>query len=85
MVWSWKDLFLPLGIYDFTRDEGGVDIGPLNKILKTPLSGLLPDTQRYFDIHHNENDVFENINRRELVLGAAAMASLVYMVDTYFK
>lgn len=45
--------------------------------------GLLPDTQRYFDIHHSPNDVFENINRRELELGAATMAAMIYLIDKY--
>ncbi|HRP90998.1 MAG TPA: M20/M25/M40 family metallo-hydrolase [Edaphocola sp.] len=84
IVRSWRELLLPLGVYDFSREEGGVDISPLGKKLKTPLSGLLPDTQRYFDIHHNENDIFENVNKRELELGAVAMAAMVYLVDKYF-
>ena len=58
------------------------DIGPL----KTPynvLSGLKPDSQRYFDHHHSANDVFETIHKRELELGAATMTALVYLIDKY--
>jgi hypothetical protein len=47
------------------------------------LAGLLPDTQRYFDHHHAQNDTFEHVNKRELELGAATMASLVYLFDKY--
>jgi len=47
------------------------------------LIGFVPDSQRYFDVHHTENDVFENVNKRELELGAATMASLIYLVDKY--
>jgi len=38
---------------------------------------------RYFDIHHTPNDVFENVNKRELDLGALNMAILIYLVDKY--
>ena len=60
----------------------GADIGPLRNG-KIVLSGLRPDSQRYFDHHHAANDTFDAINKRELELGAAAMASLVYLVDQY--
>jgi hypothetical protein len=42
---------------------------------------LRPDSQRYFDYHHAMNDKFHAINKRELELGAAAMASLIYLID----
>jgi carboxypeptidase Q len=47
------------------------------------LIGFRPDSQRYFDIHHTPNDVFENVNKRELELGAAAMAALIYLIDQH--
>ena len=47
------------------------------------MSELRPDSQRYFDHHHASNDTFEYINKRELELGAATMASLVYLFDKY--
>lgn len=81
-VKSWKSLFATLGILDFEQEEGGVDISYLGKN-GVPLAGLLPDPQRYFEMHHSENDVFEIVNHRELKLGAAAMAALVWLVDTY--
>jgi carboxypeptidase Q len=61
---------------------GGVDINPL-KPSGTVLIGLVPDSQRYFDVHHSANDVFESVNKRELHLGAAGMASLIYLIDKY--
>ncbi len=79
---SWKPLFEPYEIHSFNKKGGGADIGHL-KNQNTFLIGLLPDTQRYFDIHHSELDVFEAVNRRELLLGAATMASLVYLIDQY--
>jgi len=77
--------FLPiLENYDLFLKKGGsgADISPL-KSQKGLLIGLRPDSQRYFDYHHTELDVFEVVNERELKLGAAAMTSLVYLIDKY--
>lgn len=79
---SWKPLFEPYNIYDFDKEEGGADISPLKK-LTTPLAGLLPDPQRYFDLHHTNKDVFEEVSHRELKLGAFAMTAFIYMVDQH--
>jgi carboxypeptidase Q len=78
-----KDLFLPYGVYDFSRDEGGSDISPLKEKMKVPLAGLLPDSQRYFDVHHTNNDIFENVNHRELKLGSAVLAQFIYLVSEH--
>jgi hypothetical protein len=80
---SWKELLSPYGACEFRRGGGGSDIGPLERTSNTPLAGFMPDSQRYFDIHHSRNDVFENVNKRELLLGAVNMAGLVYLVDKY--
>ena len=80
---KWKDLIAPYGCSEFVRGGGGSDIGPLNKIFNTPTGSLNPDTQRYFDIHHARSDVFENVNKRELELGAVNMAALIYLIDKY--
>ncbi|QED37808.1 M20/M25/M40 family metallo-hydrolase [Antarcticibacterium arcticum] len=79
---SWKKLFGPYLIHQFDRGGSGADIGPL-KNGTTVLAGLRPDSQRYFDHHHSDNDTFEHINKRELELGAATMTSLIYLVDKY--
>lgn len=83
IVKSWAPLFLPYGVYDFSQEEGGVDISPLKK-QGVPLAGLLPDPQRYFDIHHNANDVFEAVNHRELKIGAWTMTAFIYLWDQEF-
>jgi hypothetical protein len=77
---GFKELFSPYLIHAFFKNHTGSDIEPLQSgnILK---AGLRPDTQRYFDYHHAANDKFDAINKRELQLGAAAMASLVYLID----
>ena len=76
-----KPLLEPYGLHEFNMDGGGADISPLKKEFTTPLLGLMPDSQRYFDIHHTAADTFEKVNKRELELGAAAMASLIYLID----
>jgi hypothetical protein len=82
-VREWAPLFLPYGVYELNQGGGGADIGPLNRTFGTPLAGLQPDSQRYFDIHHARSDVFEAVNKRELELGAINMAALIYLVDKY--
>ena len=81
-ILSWKPLFEPYLIHSFIKGGSGADIGPL-KDGQAVLAGLRPDTQRYFDHHHAANDTFEHVNKRELELGAATMASLVYLIDKY--
>lgn len=81
-IQSWKNLFYPYGVYDIKPGGSGSDIGPL-KELKVPLAGLMPDSQRYFDLHHAANDTFESVSKRELHLGAANMAALVWLVSEY--
>lgn len=81
-IMKWKPLFEPYLVHHFTRGGSGADIGPL-KPQGLVLAGLRPDSQRYFDHHHAATDTFETVNRRELELGAATMASLVYLFDRH--
>ncbi|HAB27728.1 MAG: peptidase M28 family protein [Xanthomarina sp.] len=81
-VLGWKELFKPYLIHYFEKGGSGADVGPL-KTDTNVLAGLRPDSQRYFDYHHAANDTFDAVNKRELELGAATMASLVYLFDTY--
>ncbi|MCH5599562.1 M20/M25/M40 family metallo-hydrolase [Niabella ginsengisoli] len=80
---TWLPLISPYGCNELMRGGGGTDIAPLKEKIGTPLCGFLPDSQRYFDLHHATNDVFEAVNKRELDLGAVNMAALVYLVDQY--
>ena len=82
-VLGWQSLIAPYGCSEFSRGGGGADIGPLNRTFNTPVAGLQPDSQRYFDYHHARNDVLEAVNKRELELGAVNMAALLYLVDRY--
>jgi hypothetical protein len=81
-VRNWKKLFEPYNIHSWNHEGSGSDIGHLKE--QGPLLlGLSPDSQRYFDIHHTPTDVYESVSRRELELGAATMAALVYLIDKY--
>jgi hypothetical protein len=80
---SWLPLLSFYGISEIAKGGGGADIGPLNRTFGTPVAGLVPDSQRYFDIHHARSDVFEAVNKRELELGAITMTALIYLVDKY--
>ena len=79
---TFKNLFEPYQLHIFSKGYSGVDIGPL-KDGKLCLVGLVPDSQRYFDYHHSKEDIFENVHKRELELGASAITSIVYLVDKY--
>lgn len=80
-VLKWLPLLEP---YDLRFEKGGsgADISGLRS-QKGLLFGLKPDSQRYFDYHHTPIDAPDVVNKRELELGAAAMMSLVYLLDKY--
>ncbi len=79
---SWKPMLEAYGLTDFDHPGGGADIGPMAS-LGTALIGYLPDSQRYFDYHHTPVDTIDKVNKRELEMGAAAMAALVFLMDRY--
>ncbi len=80
---SWNPLLKPFGT-EVMPGGGGADIEPLPTADKNViLSSLVPDSQRYFDLHHAKTDVFENVNKRELLLGAVNIAAFIYLVDQH--
>ena len=84
MVRGWAETLEPYNLHYFGRGGAGVDIGPLKNLEPRPLlMGLVPDGQRYFDLHHSSQDVWENVHKRELELGAATCASMVLMLDRH--
>jgi len=88
LIQSTKALLEPYGLHDFPVGYSGVDIHPLAATqnivyMDLVLLGLLTDSQRYFDIHHTADDNFDKINKRELELGCASMAAMVYLLDKY--
>ena len=81
-VRKWAPLFLDYGIYDFSGEGDGADISALEKH-KIPLIGLHVNSQRYFDYHHAASDTIDKVNKRELLLGSAAMGSLAFLLAEY--
>lgn len=81
-VSAFLPLFKPYFINFINQGGGGADISPLEKF-NVPCIGYEPDSQRYFDIHHTADDTFDKVNKRELELGAAAIGSLIYLIDKY--
>ena len=82
LLQSWKKLLSPYGLHDLKAGGSGADIAPL-KGEDVTLVGYRPDSQRYFDYHHTSRDTFDKVNKRELELGSASMASIVYLMDKY--
>ncbi len=79
---AWKPLLDKFEIGSLDDVGAGADVSHLKGTC--PLLGELhPDSQRYFDFHHSARDTWENVNDRELEIGAAAMASFVYLIDKY--
>ena len=82
-IQQWSELLSPYDINVLKEGWGGVDIKPLKDNGPITLIGYLPDNQRYFDHHHAASDILENVHPRELELGAASIASLLYLIDKY--
>ncbi|MBM3399235.1 MAG: M20/M25/M40 family metallo-hydrolase [Bacteroidetes bacterium] len=81
-VLKYKTLLDAYGIGEIEKGGGGADIGPISKNNPNAvLVGFIPDSQRYFDVHHSETDVFESVNKRELHLGAASVAVMIVILD----
>jgi carboxypeptidase Q len=76
---TYRYLFETLGMHQIIRGFGGVDIIPLRD-RGTIAMGLLPDSQRYFDVHHSAKDTLDEVHPRELELGAVAMALFAYVL-----
>lgn len=69
-------------LIDWIRPGGsGADVS-LIKNTKAKL-GYVPDTQRYMDLHHSANDVFEAVHPREMELGSAAIAIMALLISDF--
>jgi hypothetical protein len=81
---KWNTLLKPYHVDALTPGHGGTDIEPLKAAVHPKaLIGYDGDSQRYFDLHHTAADTFDKVHRRELELGGAGMASLIYLLSKY--
>ena len=77
-------LFAPYCAAHIVAGHAGTDIEPLqNAVHPKALIGYDCDSQRYFDLHHAATDTFDKVNRRELELGGASMAALIFLLSKY--
>ncbi len=79
---SWIPLLKPYGLFSFDNEGDGADISKLEN-MNVPRLGLEVVSQRYFDYHHAASDTFDKVNKRELLLGSAAMSAMIYLLTTY--
>jgi hypothetical protein len=79
---NWRPLLEPYGIWWFQKGGSGVDIRDL-KPMDIPLLALVSDSQRYFDYQHAASDTWDKVHPREMQLGSAAIAAMVYLIDKH--
>ena len=77
---AWEPLLQRAGLQWIRPGGGGVDIAPLGAS-GTILMSLIPDSQRYFEVHHSGIDTIDKVNARELELGAIGMAMMAYLLS----
>ena len=77
---AWEPLLQRIGLQWIRPGGGGVDIAPLGAS-GTILMGPVPDSQRYFDVHHSGTDTLDKVHPRELQLGANIMALMAYLLS----
>jgi Zn-dependent M28 family amino/carboxypeptidase len=73
------DLMANTGAGHVRPGSGGADVnhmGPFGTILV----GYDPDPHRYFDLHHSDKDRLDQVNEREINLGAGVIAALLWVV-----
>lgn len=75
----WEPLLRACGVHWVRPGGGGSDVGPLAE-RGTVTLGLIPDSQRYFDVHHSALDTLDSVHPRELELGAILQAVMAYVL-----
>ena len=70
------------GLREWAIGGSGADIGQIQDdgVL---LIGYRPDSQHYFDYHHTAQDDMNSVHPRDLELGSASIAALLYLIDKY--
>jgi carboxypeptidase Q len=81
-VRQWLPLLRQYWVLHMPEGGPGADIGPLRRL--GPMVGnMIPYSQRYFDYHHAASDRFEAVHKRELELGAAALAAMCWLASEW--
>ncbi|MCF8240069.1 MAG: M20/M25/M40 family metallo-hydrolase [Melioribacteraceae bacterium] len=71
---------LKKSLIDWIEKGGsGVDVSRIKNA--KGLFGFYPDNQRYMDLHHSDNDIFETVHPREMEMGSAAIAIFTYLLS----
>jgi carboxypeptidase Q len=76
---QWEHLFAPIMADRIFPGGGGSDISWMGA-QGVPQIGLVPETQRYFNYHHTDEDTIDKVEEREFQLGAACLAILSYVL-----
>lgn len=76
---AWLPLLHKSGIEWIRAGGSGGDIARIRNA--RALFGYVPDSQRYMDLHHSANDLFEEVHPREMELGSSAMAILTFLLS----
>jgi carboxypeptidase Q len=76
---NWLPVLEKANIEWIRKGGSGVDVQKIKNA--TVHIGYVPDDQRYMDVHHSANDVFEAVHPREFELGSAAIAILTYLLS----
>jgi Zn-dependent M28 family amino/carboxypeptidase len=82
IIKQWAPVFSYINADKIVSGGGGADISPLGR-QGVPTIGLNVENHRYFEYHHSDADTFDKVNERELALGAAAMATLAYLISEH--
>jgi hypothetical protein len=81
-VRQWLPLLRQYWVLQMPEGGPGADIGPLRRL--GPMVGnMVPFSQRYFDYHHAASDRFEAVHKRELELGASALAAMCWLASEW--
>lgn len=81
-VRNWLPMLRPYWVLLMPDGGPGADIGPLRR-LGPMVSNMIPYSQRYFDYHHAASDKLEVVNKRELELGATALAAICWLTSEW--
>jgi carboxypeptidase Q len=78
-VKRWAPYLAPLQAGSIEKGGSGSDVAPLGALGAITI-GYIPDSTHYFDVHHSARDRIEAVDIKELHAGAAAMATLTYLL-----